>query len=274
MFLDFEFDKERASDYGLIVGSFQGDAGIETLSSGSDLVLNQSSPSRSDTFLMHHSDYAEPFTYTFQVIKNYCTAKNGDITLSPKEVSSIQRWLCRRNSHCKFKIYENGYDNIYWMGSFHSRQISLNGTIVGLELTFTADAPYAYSEPISLTFDCKENISFDFYDMSDEEGAIHPHMEITLLKESDTPYEFTLSNSLDNRIMKISGCTKNEIITIDGKNLTIKSSKPSHISLATDFNYFFPKIINTYYSSKNVFTPNVDCRITFTYSPIRKVGLP
>ncbi|MCI8281386.1 MAG: hypothetical protein HFI76_06785 [Lachnospiraceae bacterium] len=274
MFLDFEFDNERASDYGLIVGSFQGDAGMEILSSGSDLALNPTKPSRSDRFLIHHLDYSEPYTYTFQVIKNYCTAKNGDISLSPKEISSIQRWLCRRNSLHKFKIYAEGYNNLYWMGSFYAQQVSLNGKIVGLELTFTADSPYAYSEPISLAFDCKEQTPFEIYNMSDEEGAIHPHMEITFLKESDAPYEFTLSNSLDRRIMKIKGCTQNETITIDGKNLMIQSSNLSHTSLSKDFNYFFPKIINTYHGGKNTFTPNADCNITFTYSPICKVGLP
>lgn len=273
MFTDFEFDGERGSDYGLIVGSFDGGNGTETLSSGADIALHQAKPSRSDKFNLYGADYQSPFTYSFQAIKNPCASKGGIATLSPQELSSIQKWLCRKNGYKKFKINEDSYEALYWMASFSTRQVMLNGKTVGLELTLTADSPYAYAEPVSLTFDCKKNEPFTIYDSSDEEGYLHPDMEITCLEESQSPYPFTLSNSQDNKIMQIDGCSRGEIITIDGKNLIIETSKPSH-TLARDFNYFFPRIANTYQNSENTFTPNIDCSITFTYSPIRKVGLP
>lgn len=273
IFTDFEFDGERASDYGLIVGNFN-HTDIETLSSSFDISYNQLKPSGRDTFNLYASYYENPYTYTFQIIKNPCKSDDGEIYLSPYEVSYVQKWLCRRNEYKKFKINANGYENIYWMVVFSAKQIILNSKIVGLELTFISESPYAYLEPVKFDFDCKENIPFEIYDASDEKGFIHPDMEITCLKESDSPYTFTLSNSQDNKIMKIDGCTKNEIITIYGKNLIINTSKSSHVSLSKDFNYFFPKIINKYNDNNNIFTPNIDCNIKFTYSPIRKVGLP
>ena len=63
-----------------------------------------------------------------------------------------------------------------------------------------------------------------------------------------------------------------EVITIDGKNQLITSSLSSH-NLANDFNYFFPRIINTYEERCNTFTPKKKKKIKITYSPIRKVGI-
>lgn len=277
MFLDFEFAGEMASDHGLLVGSFNGGGDIEVVSSGSDLVFTQLRPSKRDTFNLYSADYQEPYTTTFQVIKNPCNCNdNNDLYFTPEEYSSIQRWLCRKNAYHKFKINDDGFMNIYWMVVFSSKQVMSQGKIVGLELTLYADAPYAYSEPVHFEFNCIKDIPFYIYDTSDEEGYIHPSMEIILTNESanNSEYTFTLSNSMDTKIMKIDGCTQNEIIKIDGKNLIISSSKTSHSSLPNDFNYFFPKIINQYKNNVNAFTANVNCIIKFAYSPIKKVGLP
>ena len=85
--------------------------------------------------------------------------------------------------------------------------------------------------------------------------------------------DFALSNSLSNKTTSISNCSKGEIITIEGDSQIISSSLSAHKSLSKDFNYFFPKIINTYTETKNTFKCNLKCMITITYSPIRKVGL-
>lgn len=276
MFLDFEFAGEMASDHGLVVGSFQS-SDIEIVPSGAELTFTQLKPARKDTFQLYSADYQEPYTATFQVMKHPCNCHNThDLYFTPEEYSSIQRWLCRKSSYHKFKINDDGFLNIYWMVVFHTKQILSEGRIVGLELTLYADAPYAYSEPVCLEFDCTKDVPFHVYDTSDEEGAIHPSMEIHFTDASidSSGFTFTLSNSMDAKIMKIHGCSKNEIIKIDGKNLMIHSSNTAHISLAKDFNYFFPKIINQYKNNDNIFTANVNCTIRFLYAPIRKAGLP
>ena len=103
---------------------------------------------------------------------------------------------------------------------------------------------------------------------TDLNNSLRPDMEITILSEGN----FKLTNSMDKKVMKINNCKSNEIITIDGENQVITSSLPSH-DLSNDFNYFFPRIINTYEERCNTFTPNLDCKIKITYSPIRKVGI-
>lgn len=267
---NIEYDGEKLSDYRMIICQFDGSSGSEIVSSGADITFNQIKPSGSNKFNLYSSTYESVYTTTFQICKNPCGINTqDDMFLSVEEVSALQRWLCRKNQYNKFKIDQDGYEHIYWNATFSSKQIEVNGRIIGLELTLYTDAPYAYMDEITIEKDCSNDLKFDIYDVSDEEGYIYPDVIITLLEDGD----FTLSNSLSNKTTFISNCSKGEIITIEGDSQIISSSLSAHKSLSKDFNYFFPKIINTYTETKNTFTCNLKCMITITYSPIRKVGL-
>lgn len=273
MFTNFEYAGEMLSDYGMMVCSFNGSGGIETVSSGSDITFNQAKVFGSNYFNLYSSAYEAPLSTTFQICKNPQAVKNNDeMTLSVELVSSLQRWLCRKGSYNRFKIAKYGFEHIYWNGTFTCRQISLNGCIIGLELTLLTDAPYAYMDEVSVEYDCPAGTSFDVYDSSDELTDINvqnrPDIEITLLSAGD----FILENSLDNKITRIKNCLANEVITIQGKCQIIHSSISSH-NVANDFNYYFPRLISTYSDSRNTFTPNLSCKIKLSYSPIRKVGI-
>lgn len=283
-FIDFEYDKERLSDYGMTLCKFNGNGNIETMPSGADISFNQIKPSGSDKFRLYSSIYESAYTATFQICKNPCDKITDEtMYLTPDEVSAIQRWLCRKNSYRIFKIDQIGYENIFWKSTFSSKQVMVDGHIIGLELTMFTDCPYAYEEIRPIEFNCKANEPFTVYDMSDEEGYIYPSVEIQFLGKgiadlSDPSrdiglFTFELSNSLDKKTTKIKNCSINETIKIDGESLIISSSGTPHPSLANDFNYFFPKIINSYSNRKNDFTANADCKVIFWYSPIRKIGL-
>lgn len=270
--INFEYANERLSDYGMMICTFNGSGGTEAVSSGADITFSQAKASGSSRFSLYSFAYENAYTATFQICRLPCSSKAGKaLYLMPDEVTAIQRWLCRKEYH-RFKIDQDGYRNIYWNAVFQSKQIMRNGQIAGLEVTLFTDAPYAYHDPVTLTFDSPQE-TIIIYDSSDETGYIYPSIKIECLSDgSDDQKTFTLSNSFDNKVMRISNCIQGEIITIDGRSLTITSSK-SHPTLAADFNYFFPKIQNTYLDNKNIFTANTNCKITFTYSPIRKIGL-
>lgn len=269
-YTNFEFAGEKLSDYGMIVCEFDDSGGVETVSSGADITFKQVKSSSGNKFGLVSSNYESCYTSVFKICKNPCTTNNqNEMYLSVEEVSALQRWLCRKNKYNKFKIDQDGYEHIYWNATFSSKQIEVNGRIIGLELTLYTDAPYAYMDEITIEKDCSNDLEFDIYDVSDEEGYIYPDVIITLLEDGD----FALSNLLSNKTTSISNCSKGEIITIEGDSQIISSSLSAHKSLSKDFNYFFPKIINTYTETKNTFTCNLKCMITITYSPIRKVGL-
>ncbi len=266
---NIEYNREKLSDYRMIVCKFDSSGGLETVSSGADITFNQVKSSGSNRFNLYSSTYDSAYTTTFQICKDPCLIKTQDeMILSVEEVSSLQRWLCREDEYHRFKIDQDGYECIYWNTTFSSKQIELNGQIIGLELTLYTDAPFAYMDEVSTEYNCSADTSFDLYDSSDEIGYIIPSLQITVLSNGD----FSLKNSMDNKIMKIDNCVYGEIITIDGNNQILQTSKTSH-NIVKDFNYFFPKIINTYENRCNTFTPNLDCKIKITYSPIRKIGL-
>lgn len=272
-FTNFEYAGEKLSDYKMMVCKFDSSGGLETVSSGADVTFQQIRPGGANHFQLYASTYESALSATFQICKNpFFAEKQAEPFLSVEEVSALQRWLCRKDRYHRFKINQEGFEHIYWNGTFSSRQIALNGQIIGLELTLYTDAPFAYMDEVSVEYHCTADTPFDFYDNSDEitdlNHPLFPDMEITLLTDGD----FKLENSMDHKIMKLNHCKANEIISIDGKNQIISSSLPSH-DLANDFNYFFPRIINTYETRCNTFTPNLDCGIKIIYSPIRKIGL-
>ena len=269
---NFEYAGEKLSDYGMIICTIDKSSGVEIVSSGANITFNQVKPSNSNRFYISSSKYEEPLQTTFHICKNPCNVKNGDkMSISKDEISALQRWLCRKNEYHVFKLDQEDLKNIYWNATFTSQEITYGGETIGLELTVHTDSPFSYMDEVSVEYNCSAGASFSLYDNSDEitdtNHRIHPNMEIVLLSDGC----FKLENSMDTKVMKIENCSKDETITIDGKNQIISSSIKSHI--AKDFNYFFPQIINTYDERCNTFTPSLDCKIKIAYSPIKKIGL-
>lgn len=271
--VDFIYDGELLSDYGMMIGSLDGSSD-DTVSSGADITFNQAKPSGSNKFNLYSSVYDECYTTTFQIIKNPCATSGEmeEIYLSPTLVSQLQRWLCRKNEYKKFKIVQDDYMDLYWNGTFSSKQIELGGKIIGLELTMYTNHPYAFNDEIVLEYNCLEETSFDIYDMSDETGVLYPCVEIKTSEENDTGLTLELINITENKITSVENCLPGETITFYGDSKIIESDK-EHDKLPKDFNYIFPRITNNYENRKNTFTVNIPCEIKITYSPVKKIGL-
>lgn len=272
--IDFEYDQKRLSEFHMIVCSFDGSSGMETVSSGADITYAQEKPGGSDIFHLHASSYDAPYSCTFQICKSPCMRYNpGDMYLSPAQLSEIQRWLCRDSYH-PFKIAQDGYTDIYWNATFTAKQINCNGRIVGLELTMYTDAPYAYHDAVAYDF------HFDTYEINNQpeaekkyfpnlsaaEGYLYPDLEMRIQKEG------TLTLTLDGRTTEIKNCRNAETITVNGPRQIISSSDPAH-NIAADFNFIFPRIQRDYETEESCISANLACDITLRYSPIVLVGL-
>lgn len=265
---DFEFDGKRLSDFGYVIASFDGE-GDGAAMSGANISLSTSSSLGNERFDLFNVTYGEPYSITFTIMRNPCAySDQEDMYLSPLEISTLQRWLCRKNHYCKFKIDQNEYENIYWMGTFTSQQYVMNGHIIGLELTFTADSSYGHIDNITLDYNVSANGNFTITDISEEEGYIYPDLVIKL----NSAGNLAITNSRDTKVTQINNCSANEIITIDGDHLTIKSSLSTH-DLGKDFNFIFPRIINTYEDVINTFNSNLACSLKVTYAPAIKTGI-
>ena len=259
--VNFQYDNEYASDYQLMVCSFNS-SGLETVTSGSELSNEQIKIVGTDEFTIINNNYTAALSFTFQTCKitNNYTAEE----ITPEEFSKINRWINRKESH-KFKIDKSGYENIYFIGRFNIQAIKINDVIYGVEFTFTSDYPYGFMDEIVQTFTGK---NFMVYNHSDETGDIYPHTTITCNESGN----LTISNTMDNEIFQLDNCMAGEVITIDNKNRVITSSNPNH-QLYNDFNFNYIKLCNTYDERRNVFTSSLNITMEIKYSPVRKVGI-
>ena len=161
MFTDFEYDGESLSDYKLMVGVINGSSGVQTVSSGAELTFNQVRPAGSSRFNITSAVYESVYSTSFEVFRNPCLATNQEeMSLSIEEISAIQRWLCRKDGYKRFKINQDGFEHVYWNGTFSSKQIELNGQIIGLELTLYTDSSFAFMDEVSVEYNCSAGTSF------------------------------------------------------------------------------------------------------------------
>ncbi len=266
--IDFEYNGEKLSDRNFILCSFDG--ATEDIEVANQISINQVKAPNSNKSMAVGASYDDNLSRPFSICKNICD-DNDDLALSDAELNGIMRWLNRKR-FCKFKpIYDDGsFENVYFNATFNIGLVKVGGNIVGLNLTLNTDAPFGFVEPLTYNYTFNtENTSLVINDTSDEVGHVYCTTTIKCLAAGD----LTISNSLDtNNTVIIKNCVANETITLYGEQKMIKSDK-THKTLCNDFNYNFLRINNTYDDVKNVFTSNLACEITLSYSPIRKVGL-
>lgn len=259
---DFMYDNQYASDYQLMICSFEKSSGATTVDMGSQFENNQIKIVGTDEFVNINNDYSTPSPFLFQVCKITNDYTADEIT--SYEFSNINRWLNRKESH-RFKIDKDNYEDIYFVGRFNIKAIKINNIIYGLELTFVSDFPYGFSDEITETFTGKD---FSVYNYSDEIGILLPTIKITCKEEGD----LIIRNSMDNEIFKLTECKNGENIIIDSKNMIIQSSDLSH-KVYDCFNYNYIKLCNTYTERENKFNSTLNIDMEIKYSPVRKVGI-
>lgn len=265
--IDFEFNGEKLSDYKMMLCRF--DSVSDEVEIGNVISINTVRTPNSNKYMSVGYSYEEPLSAELSIAKNPC--ESDDELISDSELNSLVRWLNRKR-FCKFKpIYDDGsFKDVYFYGTFNLKPVKANGGIVGLNLTLITNAPFGFIEPSTHRFTFSdENTEFVIDDISDEIGHLYCYATIKCLEAGD----LEISNSLDiDNTVVIKNCVANEIITLYGEQKIIESNK-AHKTLYNDFNYNFLRINNTYEESQNVFTSNLSCQITLSYSPIRKVGL-
>lgn len=268
---DFEYDGLNLSDTGFVICKFGSD-GLQTVTNGSQITFNTVSTLNGSQNVLISSEYNECLEATFQICKNPCSA-NDNLEITPEELRYIMSWLNRKGFH-KFKLFDLGYMDLYFEGSFNINKIEMNGKVYGLELNLFTNRPYALHDPQKITIESTKSTeagnskkwSYSIVDISDEEGFIYPHMEIDVGENGD----LSIYNDLDDRTMLIKNCVAGEKITINYP--VIQSSLASH-KIQNDFNWNFFRIANKFDNKVNNLTISIPCTITITYSPIVKLTI-
>lgn len=273
--LDFEFGRIHARDFGLMVCTIDGSSGVETTSIGAEINFNMVSAMHGGIQYITDTTYDNVLETTFNVCKFDC--KKGHENLTVEEVRIITRWL-QRDEFCLFKPIsdDSEYDNIYYEGSFDTvKKVELEGKIIGLELHFTTNRPFALEgkRMIKITADSAD-YEFEFTDSSDKIGYIYPTLlTVTIPDEIETEtVDVAITNSVENRKTVIKNCSAGEIITFYDI-LDISSSLNTDTvvhQVQNDFNYTFFRIANTYKNKTNKITISTPCEVYFEYYPIVK----
>lgn len=279
-FTDFEYNGQRLSEFGCILCTINGNIGAETVDVGNKIkfnTINNQSKNNSNRFKLYQSMYDESFTKTFEICKYDCNSIN-DKYFTDEEVRRIVRWLNQKKFHKFRMIYPDGqYSNIYYNGSFNVELIVLGESVIGMSLSFECDSSYGYYEPTSYYMDFSDiNNEFVVYDTSDEAGYIYPKdVRIEILEDGN----LTINNSLDADKVVINNCIRGEIITFNVDTKSVTSNKRDS-TIQNYFNYNFLKVINKSDEftseedyAKNVYTVNLKCIVSFSYSPIAKIGV-
>lgn len=264
--LDFEYDGLRLSDFGFMICSFDS-KNSDTVSNGSQIKFNTSPILHGAKHLLTNSEYDECIETTFAICKNPCTTESNDIeAISVDDMRDIMRWLNRKDFH-KFKLLQDGYENIYFDGSFNVNNIIRNGDVVGFELNLKTNRPFALHEPITFNFEItSNNEKRKINDISDEIGFIYFDAEIICNADGD----LIIHNDIEDRQLIIKNCKNGEIIKLNQPIITTSIS--SH-KIQNDFNFNFLRIANTFNQRINCLTFSIPCSVKLTYTPIRKVGI-
>lgn len=293
-YIDFEYNGHKLSEYNCIVCHILTGTDAQAADIGSWLsfnTINYRNKNNSSKFRLLNSAYENAFSSSFEI----CKTVNKDIRnmyFTDDEAIRIIKWLNQKKFHKFRMIYPDGQlHSVYYNGSFNVRPVTLANKIIGMSLDFISDAPFGYYEPVSHYMDFSEAFSagaaakspaspnpgaYILYDPSSEAGYIYPDsVRVEILENGN----LTIHNSLDDEDTIIKNCILGEIITLDGKCKIIRSDKP-HPNLYNDFNYHFLKVINHSDEcdendsfSKNVYTVSIKCRISFSYSPVAKIGV-
>lgn len=263
---DFEYNGKLLSDYGFVICTF-GTKGLETISNGSKISFNTTPMFNGSKFVLTHSNYDECLEAQFSICKDSCKTLSGDVEpITVDEESFIMRWL-NRKSFKKFKLIQEGYEDIYFEGSFNIDRCELDGKVYGFNLSLTTNRPFAVYEPIPYYFSLTtDNLNYSLMDISDEMGHIYPKVKITCKTDGD----LIIENSMENRETRIKNCVEGEVINMEYPIIT--SSIPSH-KIQNDFNFNFLRIANEEDKVVNKFTFSIPCNVEITYSPIKKVGV-
>lgn len=270
---DFEYANKRLSEFGCIVCSFDGASVIQDVDIGCDITFNTVKNNHSSVHSKTSSSYENVYTKTFDIMKNPCGYQDDDIYMTDTESRALVKWL-NRHGYYKFKFYNPNFEvlDVCYYGSFNIRQRMLNGKIIGLTLTFTANTPYAFGDEILInTTISNVEVPLRIYGNSDEIGVIYPNMKIKCMESGI----FEMKNNTTGTCVYIDNCIKGETIIMDGEHKLIDTDNETHKkTLFNDFNYEYIDIrTDEMNNCENIYDLSMKCELTIAYSPIRKVGV-
>lgn len=266
---DFEYDGINLSSFGYIICSFD-KSGKKTISNGSEITFTNATIKGGTKWEPTGITYNKFLETEFDICKNPCG--QSDLTMTMDDIRMLSRWLNRKENR-KFKLLGDGYQRVYFEGSFSIELVKINDLVQGMKLKFKANRPYALEEEKTLYIRNKEKDGRHvIYDLSDDVGFVYPKAVIRLEADGDLQItnEVGEGEAGETTVTLVKNCKKGEEITMDYP--VIETNDKTH-AIQNDFNWKFLRVANTFKDNTNRLTVSLPCSMEIRYSPIAKVGL-
>lgn len=257
---EFIFDNKVCSEFDLMICSF--DNSNSNGNMGANIEFITTSNPVCGKWRKLASKETKQLEFQFQVCKTDFSY------IDAYERQAIQRWLVRRDTYKKLQFVQDDYEQVWFNAYVTSIEfVEVGNQVVGLTINWKCDASHGYGELYRYEYKDKSVLPLEFYDNSDEEGYIYPNVEIDVTTDGT----IEIHNFTEGRTFRIRNCQSGEKIIQNGDILQLSSSISSH-NVLNDFNFNFFRIVNSYETRKNVIATS-GCNITFSYYPIKKVGV-
>lgn len=235
---DFLFDGQRASDFGCMICSFDGNT--ETASCG-EIEYNVVKAPDNDIFTFYGSQFNSTIVWNFSICKNPCV--NSKFYFNQYEESMIAKWLIKTDGYRWLQFEQDGYEDIFYKVYVNMLPHQTNGRTVGFDLTVTSNCAYGFSNIIKQyrRIDSDTKIKFNVY--SDINTYILPTIKI--IRGSSMIGDFSINNFSDDLLEK-SVLNKPIIFKNIQGNLTVNSDTETIDGLSTpdDFNWSFLRLVD------------------------------
>lgn len=215
--------------------------------------------------------YDELFSPSFTIVKKDFSDFTRD------EVRKVLKYLTSTDNPALLEVYYDGKSSaadwacIGGWTSIEMYKIS-NSRTVGIVAKFEAITPYAFSEIMHKAPEKSTDKTLTIDIVTDDNKPIYPCVKITQSAAGDAKLTNQNYNAFNQLLhtdeMEIKNNLANEIITIDGANKIIHSTKAGRI-FGTDFtNWSWLPL----YDGKNVITITGNCTIEISYRAVIKCG--
>lgn len=208
----FIFNKTNSADFGVTIGWIDSDADVS--SNGLHRELKKTTNTNKTKFHVYGSENAESIMFHFSIVKT----DGNEITRT--ESIQINRWLTASPLPQLLKFNDcDAYPLHYYAVCTQVNDIIASGRLIGKELTFETNAPYAFSENEEKTFVITNtNRTFFLNNSSDTDNGIY-YPIVTIATTSDT---IVIENITDQKSVTI--CTQKLTPDVNGsKVLTLNS---------------------------------------------------
>lgn len=261
---DFIFNAQRASDYDLVICSFDGEYQTAT---GGEVEFEVVKSPDSDKFNFYGAQYNTPLEWNFSIIKNPCFYKNDSDTeiISREEERAIYKWLARRDGYHWFSFCQDeNEDDILYNVQIKVSPHQVNGKTIGFDLIVTSDSAFGYTPLQRKKAVINNEKPLILYIDNDSSNYILPEVKIT------GSGDFYIANSSDiemkasdNKAPKFTGVLSTDKIFMDSENKFLNG-----ISF-DKFNCRFLRLVD----GKNIITTNStsDVNIEIYYRETRRV---